>query len=93
MLRLDLFDYSDAYFVIKGTIDIVNPNNDGMARDKFLEINSTLIDNAEELDIGMPMYNLLEHRKNCSKTTGIWNYCRDEPNSGTARDVNYYIRN
>ena len=30
----------------------------------------------------MPMYNLLERSKNCSKTTGsFWNYYRDEPNN------------
>ena len=31
----------------------------------------------------MPMYNLIEYRKNYSKTTGnLQNYYRDEPNSG-----------
>ena len=31
----------------------------------------------------MPMYNLLEYSKNYRKTTGsLWNYYRDEPNSG-----------
>ena len=31
----------------------------------------------------MPMYNLLEYSKNDRKTTGsLWNYYRDEPNSG-----------
>ena len=35
----------------------------------------------------MPMYNLLESSKNHRKATGsLWNYYRDEPNSGT--DVN-----
>ena len=42
----------------------------------------SLIDNAEDLDIVMPMYNLLEYSKNYRKTTGIfWNYYKDEPNS------------
>ena len=40
------------------------------------------IDNAEDLDIVMPMYNFLEYSKNYRKTTGIlWNYYRDEPNN------------
>ena len=44
--------------------------------------------------IVMPMYNLLEYSKKFSKTTGsFWNYYRDEPNSGTARVINYSIRN
>ena len=47
------------------------------------KINNTLIDNAEDLDIVMPMYNLIEYSKNYSKTTGsFWNYYRDEPNCG-----------
>ena len=43
------------------------------------KINNVLIDNAEDLDIVMPMYNLLEYSKNYKKTTGsLWNYYRDE---------------
>ena len=41
----------------------------------------------------MPMYNLTEYNNNYSKTTGsLWNYYRDEPNSGVVRDINYSIR-
>ena len=48
------------------------------------KINGVKIDNAEDLDVVMPMYNLLEYSKNYRKTTGsLWNYYRDEPNSGT----------
>ena len=43
------------------------------------KINSTLIDNAEDLDIVMPMYNLPEYSQNYSMTSGsLWNYYRDE---------------
>ena len=42
-----------------------------------------LIDNAE--DVVMPMYNLIEYRKNYRKTTrSLWNYNRDELNNPTA---------
>ena len=45
------------------------------------KINGVKIDNAEDLDVVMPMYNLLEYSKNYRKTTGsLWNYYRDEPN-------------
>ena len=38
------------------------------------------------------MYNLLEYSKNYRKTTGsLWNYYRDEPNSGINRGINYSI--
>ena len=48
------------------------------------KINGIKIDNAEDLDVVMPMYNLIEYSKNYRKTTGsLWNYYRDEPNSGT----------
>ena len=51
------------------------------------KINGVKIDNAEDLDVVMPMYNLLEYSKNYRKTTGsLWNYYRDEPNSSTDTD-------
>ena len=41
------------------------------------------LDNAEDLDIVMPMYNLLDYSKNYRKITGfLFNYYRDEANSG-----------
>ena len=46
------------------------------------KINGVKIDNAEDLDVVMPMYNLLEYSKNYRKTTGsLWNYYRDEPSN------------
>ena len=39
------------------------------------KINGIKIDNAEDLDVVMPMYNLLEYNKNYKKMTGsLWNY-------------------
>ena len=75
MLRSDLCDFSDAYIVVKGTITVTNPNN--AKRNKAVAfknnapfincismINAVQIDNAEDLDVVMPMYNLLEYSKN-----------------------------
>ena len=57
------------------------------------KINNTLIDNAEDLDIVMPMYNLMEYSKNYSRTTGsFWNYYRDEPNNGLGGADNIPIK-
>ena len=51
------------------------------------KINGIKIDNVEDLDVVMPMYNLLEYSKNYKKTTrSLWNYYRDEPNSTTDDD-------
>ena len=45
------------------------------------EINNTEINNAKDIDIVMPMYNLIEYSDNYSKTSGsLWKYYRDEPN-------------
>ena len=46
------------------------------------KLNDVKIDNAEDLDVVMPMYNLLEYNKNYIKTTGgLWNCYRDEPSN------------
>ena len=46
------------------------------------KINGVKIENAEDLDVVMAMYNLLEYSKNYRKTTGsLWNYYRDQPSS------------
>ena len=91
MLRSNLCDYSDVYIVVKGTIIISRPNtvkrnkkvtfkNNAPFINCISKINGLKIDNVEELDVVMPMYNLLEHSKNYKKTTGrLWNYYRDEP--------------
>ena len=91
LLRSDLCNYSDAYIIVKGTFTIVRPNNTKRYKAKTFKnnapfnnciskINGAKIDNAEDLDVVMPMYNLFESSKNYKKTTGcLWNYCRDKP--------------
>ena len=52
-------------------------------------INGALIEDADDLDIVMSMYNLLESSKNCRKTIGsLYNYYRDEL-SDDADDNNF----
>ena len=84
MLRSDLCDFSDAYIVVEGDIILTKADRRGFidTRNRFLafknnapftncisKINDVLIDNSEDLDIVMPMYNLLEYSKNYRKTT------------------------
>ena len=104
MLRSDLCDYSDAYIVVKGDITLTKTNGRGIIdiRNRFLafknnapftncisKINNVLIDNAEDLDVVMPMYNLIEYSKNYRKTTGsLWNYYRDELSNDTNNNNN-----
>ena len=45
------------------------------------KINNMEVDNAQDIDIIMPMYNLIEYSDNYSKTSGsLWHYYKDEPN-------------
>ena len=69
MLRSDLCDFSDAYIVVKETITVEGDddnkerekktsfNNNSPFRSCTSKINNTFIDNAEDLNIVMPMYN------------------------------------
>ena len=75
------------HIVVKG--EAVNKNdkaeknvafkNNALFRDSISKINNILIDNAEDLDVVMPMYNLLEYSQSYSMTSeSLWNYYRDE---------------
>ena len=91
MLRSNICDYSDAYILVNGTITVTgNHPRDRQNRPLILKnnapfvscitrINGELIEDADDLDIVMPMYNLLEYSKNYRKTIGSsYNYYRDE---------------
>ena len=94
MLRSDICDYSSAYIVVKGTITAEGDNNankrnknlafknDAPFIDCISKFNGIKTDNAEDLDVAISMYNLLEYSNNYRKTTGtLWNYYRDEPSN------------
>ena len=127
MLRSDSCDYSDAYIVVKGNInvdkktftanDFEAPNNtvaivtatnaanvntfEGKklifkSNSPFInctsKINGIKVDNAEYLNVVMPMYNLLEYSTNFRKTTGsLWNYYKDEPNGDVNNGITYSL--
>ena len=75
MLKSSLCDYSDAYILVKGTISFNSIAAQGAAANNtnkkvifkncapftncISEINNTQIDNAKDIDIVMPMYNLM----------------------------------
>ena len=75
MLGSDLCNFSNAYIVVKGDITVTEPDN--AKRNKSIAFKSNVpyincisktngvqIDNAEDLDVVMPMYNLPEYSKN-----------------------------
>ena len=90
MLRSDLCDYSEAYVWVKGDVSADNEADNDNFDKRFAfknnapfmscisKINGKLVENAEDLDVVMPMYNLLEYSKNYEKTSGsLFNYFRD----------------
>ena len=104
MLRSSLCDYSDAYILVKGNVSVNNTAATGAAANNATKkvifkncapftncvskINNTQIDNAEYIDIVMPMYNLIEYSDNYSKTSGsLWKYCKDIPAVNNVRNI------
>ena len=70
--------------------------NNAPFRSCMLKINNTFIDNTEDLDFVMPMYNLLEYNDNYFMASGsLWNYCRNEVNENANKNHanNYRINN
>ena len=79
MLRSSLCDYSDAYILVTGNITVNNTAADGAAANNtnrkvilkncapftscLSKIYNTQIDNAEHIDIVMPMYTVIEYSK------------------------------
>ena len=86
MRRSSLCDYSNAYILVKGNISVNNNvgasavanntnkkvifKNCATFPNCISKINNTQVDNAEYIDIVMPMYNLIEYSDNHSKTSG-----------------------
>ena len=104
MLRSSLCDYSDAYILVKGNISVNNTagaNADANNTNKKVifkycapftdcisKINNTQVDNAKDIDIVMPMYNLIEYSANYYKTSGsLRQYCKDIPTINNDGDI------
>ena len=74
MLRSDLCDYADAYILVNGTITVAGnqprQNRPLISKNNapfilcITRINNELIEYPDDLDIVMPMYDLLEYSKN-----------------------------
>ena len=92
VLKPNLCDYADAYILVDGTIraEAANAANGAATRlalkncapftECNLEINDEHVDIAENLDIVMPMYNLIEYSDNYQDSSAtLYQYKRDEP--------------
>ena len=104
MSNSSLCDFSDAYILVKKTIKVpnttaayANVNNVGKKVifrkcAPFIkcisEINNTQVDNAKDIGVVMPMYNLIEYSDNYSKTyESLWQYCKDIPAVDNNEDI------
>ena len=73
-------DHSDAYIIVKGRISVKSSN---------IKINNTFINNLEDLDIVMPMYNLLEYFDSYAMVwESLRNYYRYEVHDDAHKIVN-----
>ena len=92
ILKPNLCDYADAYILVDGTIRAEAANAANAAATRLalkncapftkcnLEINDEHVDTAENLDIIMPMYNLIEYSDiHQDSSATLYQYKRDEP--------------
>ena len=71
-LESNLCDYSDAYILVLGNITVTGGNANTKVAFKNctpfekwrIEINETFVDDAQHINIAMPMYNLIEYSDN-----------------------------
>ena len=85
MLKLSLCDYSDAYVLVSGTIIVValqaggyNNNiqvvfkNFAPFTDCISEKNNAQMDNSKNIDVVMPLYNLIEYSDIWKISGSLW---------------------
>ena len=96
VLKPNLCDYAEAYILLDCTIRAAAADaNTRLALKKCapftkcnLEINDEYVDTAENLDIVMPMYNLMEYSDNCQDSSAtLYQYKRDEPPDALANNL------
>ena len=107
MLKSGLCDYSNAYILAKENMTVNNIiaadagasntnkkvifKNCALFKLCIRGINDTLVDNAKDSYIVMPMYNLIQYSDNYSKTSeSLWQYCKGIPavNNGNIIEFN-----
>ena len=107
MLRSSLYDYRDAYIPITGNTSVNNTAGDKAKANNtnkkvifkncapftncISKINNTQVDNAKDINIVMPMYNVKEYSDNYSKTfRRLQQYYEDIPAVNNDDDIVYF---
>ena len=95
VIKPNLYDYSDAYILVTGNIQnkpansLVAFKNCAPFRTCDVTVNDEHAEKAEDLDIVMPMYNLLEYADNYQDSTGsLYQFKKDEPPDDNANVAN-----
>ena len=77
ILESNLRDYNDAYILVRDDVTFIAASATQVAFKNCApfskcipKIDEATIDDAEDLDLVMSMYSVIEHRSNYSKTTG-----------------------
>ena len=90
-------DYSDAYILVTGNIKVQNGNDATSVAIKnchsftraIFKLNNEQVDTADNLDLTMNLYNMLEYSDNDAATTGsLCQYKRPEPRDNNGNVVN-----
>ena len=97
VLKPNLCDYAEAYILVNGTIRVANADGNNRLALKNcspftkcnLEINDEHVDTAENLDITIPIYNLIEYSDNYQDSSAtLYQYKRDElPEANAINDL------
>ena len=98
VIKPNLCDYSDAYILVTGNIQnrpansVVAFKNCAPFRIGDVTVNNEHVKKAEDLDILMSMYNLIEYSDNHQKSTrSLYQIKRDEPSDDNANVRNNTI--
>ena len=97
VIKSNLCDYSDAYILVTWNITETGCNDNTRVVFKncapftsyITNINDEHVDDADNVDIIMPMHNLIEYSDNYSDTSGrLWQFERDEENMNNGNTAN-----
>ena len=93
VLKSNLCHYNNTDISVRGNITIIGHQNCAPFTKCTTKIEETTIDEAEDLDLVMPVYNLIEYSSNYFEATGnLWFYSKDEAsnfNEDIANNNNY----
>ena len=101
-LESSLCDYSDAYILVTGNINVTGGNANTKVAFKNCapfkkcrtEVNESFVDDAQHINIAIPMHNLIEYSDNYSDTSvSLWEFKRDQIDVNLTVDAQHIPNN